>query len=231
MLLIAGGHTQEITGFLHTPCSDLTFILPLILPLFNPLAHPAGCVITIVIILDPIDGGKHSLPPDESIFTSIKMASKQTFSLLTFSLGLSLPLLIDLAYQEAYLVPTTTPNLYTRARLEELIKPVKQPFSMPPSLTFTRYHTENSLHAQYVHAKKSLWRYNVMWGFLGVVSAALQGNYVVNSLIARRPAAAVAAVSAMGLTWAAIIVEGNARRLYLKEMHDEVMKEEEAFKS
>ncbi len=70
-----------------------------------------------------------------------------------------------------------------------------------------------------------------MWAFLGVVSGAMQANHIVNSLRARRAAGAIAALSAMGLTWSVIIVEGNARKMYLHEMHEKVIKEEEAFKS
>lgn len=70
-----------------------------------------------------------------------------------------------------------------------------------------------------------------MWSFLGVVAAAVQANHIVNSIRARRVGGAVAALGAMGLTWAAIMVEGNARRMYLEEMNRMVLKEEEAFDS
>jgi hypothetical protein len=160
------------------------------------------------------------------------MASRPAFNALKLSLGITVPLLIDLAYQEGYVVPSTIPNFYTKDRLKELSKPTGVPFSIPPSLTFTRYRTENPFHVQYVHAKKSFWRYNVMWSFVGIVSTTFQLVHMTNSLGLRRPAGAVAAAGAIGLTWAAIIVEGNARKMYLEEMHNKVMEEEEkAFKS
>jgi hypothetical protein len=149
---------------------------------------------------------------------------------MSFSLGVTVPMLIDLAYHEGYLVPTNTPNLY-RSRLEELTKPTRRPFRIPPSLTFVRYHTENPLHAEYIYAKKSLWRYNVMWSLLGVISAACQANHIVNCLKVRRFGGASLALGAIGLTWTAIMVEGNARRMYIEEMREKVLKEEEAFTS
>ncbi len=155
------------------------------------------------------------------------MASRQAFNTLKLSLGISVPLLIDLTYQEAYLVPFTTPNLYAESGWKELGKPMGIPFRMPPSLTFNRYRTENPWHVEYVHAKKSFWRYNVMWPFLGVVSTALQLNYLINSLRVRWAIGAIAAVSAMSLTWAGILVEGNARKMYLDKMQEKVVKEEE----
>jgi hypothetical protein len=159
------------------------------------------------------------------------MASMPRFSLLKFSLGASVPLLIDLAYQEGYLVPSTTPNLYNKSRWKELSQPTRHPFRIPPSLTFVGYRTENPFHVEYVHAKKSLWRYNVMWSLLGVVTTTFQANYIVNALQARRIAGAIAALSAIGLTWTAIVAEGHARRMYLDEMQKKVLKEEEAFSS
>lgn len=155
------------------------------------------------------------------------MASGPAFSALKLSLGITVPLLIDLTYQEAYLVPFTTPNLYAESGWKELSKPKGIPFGIPPSLTFNRYRTENPWHVQYVHAKKSFWRYNAMWPFLGVVTTALQLNYLINSLRVRWATGAIAAVSAMGLTWTATLVEGNARRMYLDKMQEKVLKEEE----
>lgn len=155
------------------------------------------------------------------------MASRQVHNTLRLSLGITVPLLIDLTYQEAYLVPFTTPNLYSESRWKELIKPKGIPFHIPPSLTFTRYRTENPWHVQYVHAKKSFWRYNVMWPFIGVVTTALQLNFLILSLRTRWAAGAIAAASAMGLTWTGILVEGNARKMYLDKMQEKVLKEEE----
>lgn len=155
------------------------------------------------------------------------MAPRQAFSTLKLSLGISLPLLVDLAYQEAFVVPTTLPGFYNKHRLAELRRPTGVSFGMPPSLTFTRYRTENPYHAQYINAKKSFWRYNVMWSFLGVVSGGLQLEYLIQSLRIGWPAGAIAAAGAVGLTWTAIIVEGNARKMYLEAMHDKVLKEEE----
>jgi hypothetical protein len=157
------------------------------------------------------------------------MATQQAFNTLTASLGCSVPLLIDLIYQEGYAVPTHTPKLYTKARLEDLRKPSLPSFGIPESLTFRRYRTENIHHVDYVHAKKSFWRYNFMWSFLGVTTTLLQLHYVVRSIRTRRPAGALAAAGAMGLTWGAIMVEGKARRMYLDEMMDKVKKEEEKF--
>jgi hypothetical protein len=155
------------------------------------------------------------------------MASRRPISALKLSLGLSVPLFIDLTYQEGYLVPSTFPNVYTESRLKELSKPSGVQFATPPSLTFTRYHTENPWHAQYIYAKKSFWRYKVMWSSLGLISSALQLIHVVNSAAVGRPAGAIAAVAAIGLTWTGIIVEGKARKMFLDEMHDTVVKEEE----
>ncbi len=70
-----------------------------------------------------------------------------------------------------------------------------------------------------------------MWSFLGVTSAALQANSIINSVGARRYGGAAAALGAMGLTWTAIMFEGHARRMYLEEMQQKVLKEEEAFTS
>ncbi len=159
------------------------------------------------------------------------MASRQAFNSLRLSLGITVPVLIDLTYQEAYLVPFTTPDLYAESRWKELSKPMGIPFHIPPSLDFNRYRTENPWHVQYVHAKKSFWRYNVMWSFLGVVSTALQLHYLINSLRVRWATGAIAAISAMSLTWTGILVEGNARKMYLDKMQEKVLKEEEVLSS
>ncbi len=82
------------------------------------------------------------------------MASTRSFSLLKFSLGVSVPIVLDLAYQEGYFVPSTFPNFYNESRLKELKEPSIPDFATPPSLTFVRYRTENPWHFQYVHAKK-----------------------------------------------------------------------------
>lgn len=68
-----------------------------------------------------------------------------------------------------------------------------------------------------------------MWSFVGVLAAAFQANHIVNSIRTRRAGGVVAALGAMGLTWAAIMVEGNARRMYLEEMNRMVLREEEVF--
>ena len=154
------------------------------------------------------------------------MASRQTINTFKLSLGVLVPLLVDFAYQEGYVVPFTIPSFYTKSRLKELSKPMGVAFGMPPSLTFTRYRTENPWHARYVHAKKSFWRYNVMWPFLGMVSTALQLSYMIKSLRVRWTAGAVTAIIAMVLTWTGITVEGNARKMYLDEMQEKVLKEE-----
>lgn len=156
------------------------------------------------------------------------MASRPVFHAFRFSLGISVPLLLDLAYHEAYLVPSTIPNLYAESQWKELIKPKGIPFHSPPSLTFTRYRTENPLHAQYIYAKKSFWRYNLLWAYLGTSTTALQLYYIISSLRARRVTRAIAAASVMGLTWTAILVEGNTRKMYLDKMQEKVLKEEEA---
>jgi hypothetical protein len=157
------------------------------------------------------------------------MAARQKVSLFTFSLGMYIPLLLDLAYHEGYLVPTTFPNLYAKTRLNELVKPIPFPVRIPPSLTFTRYRTENPWHARYIYAKKSFWRYNILWSVFGVLTTVMQSGHLITSLFLRRPAGAVAALSAITLTWGTIIVEGNARKLYIDEMHQTVLKEEEMY--
>lgn len=70
-----------------------------------------------------------------------------------------------------------------------------------------------------------------MWAFVGLVSTALQLSYLINSLRVRRGTGAIAAVGAIGLTWAGIVVEGNARKMYLDEMQERVIKEEEVLSS
>jgi len=157
------------------------------------------------------------------------MAARQGINLFTLSLGAYVPLLLDLGYHEGYLVPSTFPNLYATTRLNELAKPTPFPVSSPPSLTFTRYRTENPWHAQYIYAKKSFWRYNFMWPTFGIITTVLQSNHLISSLILRRPAGAIAALSAITLTWGTIIVEGNARKMYIDEMYQRVMKEEEVY--
>jgi hypothetical protein len=157
------------------------------------------------------------------------MASRQAINTFHLSLGMYVPILLDLAYQEGYLVPTTFPNFYTTSRLNELAKPPSRPVGIPTSLTFTRYRTQNPWHVQYVHAKKAFWRYIVMWPFLGVVTTALQSNHLLTSLILRRPTGAIVALSAITLTWGTVIVEGNARKMYIDEMYQRVMKEEEIY--
>ena len=157
------------------------------------------------------------------------MASRQPLSVLKFSLSVYIPLLIDLAYQEAYFVPSTLPDLYTKPRLKELSKPSGVQFGIPPSLTFTRYRTENPWHTQYIYAKKSFWRYNLMWSSVGLITSTLQLIHVINSAAIGRPVGAIVAVGAIGLTWTGIIVEGKARKMFLDEVHDTVVKEEENF--
>ena len=68
-----------------------------------------------------------------------------------------------------------------------------------------------------------------MWWFLGLMSSSLQLLHVVNAVGLGRPAGAFAALGAMGLTWTGIIVEGKARKMFLNEMHDTVVKEEGSF--
>lgn len=68
-----------------------------------------------------------------------------------------------------------------------------------------------------------------MWSFLGCMSSALQILHMVNAVMIRRPFGIFAALGTMGLTWTGIIVEGKARRLFLDEMHDTVVKEEEVW--
>lgn len=162
-------------------------------------------------------------------FDANPMASNQTFSLLKLSLGVSVPLVIDLAYQEGYFVPSTFPGFYNEGRLKELKEPSRPRFTTPPSLTFVRYRTENPWHVQYVYAKKSFWRYNVMWWPLGVLCTALQSGHIVNSVRKGRPAGAIAGAAVIGLTWTVMIVEGKARTMFLNEIYDTVIKEEEAF--
>lgn len=70
-----------------------------------------------------------------------------------------------------------------------------------------------------------------MWFFVGVVSSAFQVRHAMTSWMARRTLGIFAAFGATGLTWAAIILEGNARKMYLDEMQDKVLKEEKAFYS
>ena len=65
-----------------------------------------------------------------------------------------------------------------------------------------------------------------MWPFLGMVSTALQLSYMIKSLRVRWTAGAVTAIIAMVLTWTGITVEGNARKMYLDEMQEKVLKEE-----
>lgn len=66
-----------------------------------------------------------------------------------------------------------------------------------------------------------------MWAFLGVVSAAFQLSYIIKCLKARSPIGVITAASAMALTWTGIIVEGNTRIMYLDEMQQKVIREEE----
>jgi hypothetical protein len=148
---------------------------------------------------------------------------------LLFSLHISIPILCDLAYHEGYLVPSTIPNFYTRDRLKELSRPKLIPFSRPPSLSFVGYRTENPWHARYIHAKKSFWRYNVMWLPLGVTAGILQLTYLINSLRVRWAAGAIASASFLAITCTSIVLEGNARKMYLKEVQKKVLKEEEDF--
>ena len=155
------------------------------------------------------------------------MASGPAINTLKLSLGFSVAMLIDLAYHEAYLVPSTLPNLYAESNWKELSKPAGIPFRRPPSLSFTRYHTENPWHAQYIYAKKSFLRHNLMWSALAVCTTAMQLSYFITSLRARWATGAIAAVSAMGLTWTGIVVEGNARKMYLNKMQEKVLKAEE----
>ena len=157
------------------------------------------------------------------------MSSRLVINTLRLSLGITAPLLVDLAYHECYLIPSNVPNLYANSRPEELLKPTGVPFGIPPTLTFTRYRTENPWHAQYIYAKKSFWRYNTLWPFTGVVSAALQLIHIIQSVRLGSVLGVVGAAGAMALTWTGIFVEGKSRRMYLDAMHDKVMKEEEAF--
>ncbi|KAF7502855.1 hypothetical protein GJ744_004976 [Endocarpon pusillum] len=157
------------------------------------------------------------------------MAARPIFYPFRASLVISIPLLLDLAYHEGYLVPSTIPNLYAESQWKEVIKPKGIPFHSPPSLTWNRYHTENPLHAQYIYAKKSFWRYKLIWAYLGASTTVLQLYYIFSSLRARRVTRAIAAASVMGLTWTAILVEGKTREMYLDKMQEKVLKEEEAF--
>lgn len=157
------------------------------------------------------------------------MAADHLINTLRLSLTISLPLLVDLAYHEGYLVPATIPNFYNPTRLNQLAKPTLFPACVPPSLTFVRYRTENPLHAQYIHAKKSFWRYNAIWPALGVITSGLQTNHLIRSLRSGRPLGAIAALSAITLTWGTIMMEGNARKMYIDEMYQRVLQEEEVY--
>ncbi len=70
-----------------------------------------------------------------------------------------------------------------------------------------------------------------MWPFIGVISTALQLNYLINSLRVRWATGAIAAVSAISLTWTGVLLEGNARKMYLDKMQEKVLKAEESFTS
>ncbi len=68
-----------------------------------------------------------------------------------------------------------------------------------------------------------------MWWPLALLSSALQSFHILNSVRKGRPASAIAAAAAIGLTWTAMTVEGKARTMFLNEIYDAVVKEDEAF--
>ena len=159
------------------------------------------------------------------------MAARQQINTLFLSLGLTVPLIIDLVYHEGYFVPTNFPGYWTQSRLDRLTQIRGLPYTNPPSLTYTRYRTESPLHAAFVHTRKSVWQFNAMWPFVAVVTSGLQLHWLIRSARMRVASGVFGALAAMGLTWSALVIEGHSRKMFLDDMREKVAQEEAAYRT
>lgn len=157
------------------------------------------------------------------------MASGPAINSLKLSLGVTFPLVIDFAYHEGYLVGVY-PGYWTRSRFDRLfqfeaLRNVRRTVydEKNSALHFTRYRTENPLHASYIHTKKSVWKVNTLWPLLAGVASALQIHSLFVSFRRRALGRALFAVGAMGLTWAGVVLENESRYWFLQDMKERVV--------